>query len=120
MNQTDPAPKPARSAWRSIGEILLPVDTGGGDMVHSSLQERLAVLQLPMDFIHRTEMSIGEILERAATKGTGLAYVHLFLYVPANYSLAMGSWGFFRIERIEAEGPHDSHNHAVDLYLYPE
>jgi hypothetical protein len=120
MKQTDPPHESARSAWQSIGEILLPVDSDGREAIHPSLQECLAPLHLPTDFIHRVAKSLDEILQRAVTKQTGLEHIHLFLYLPANYSAQMGSWGFFRIERIHAGGAQGARNHAVDLYLYPE
>ena len=120
MNQTDPPQKSARSVWQPIGEIILPVDMDGSAVIYSSLQEKLASLQLTMDLIHTIGKSILEIMERAREKETGLEHVHLFLYIPANYRALRRTWGFFRIERIGAEGALAFHSHAVDLYLYPE
>ena len=120
MKQIEPPHKSARSIWQSMGEITLPVDQVGRESMSAQLQEKLGPLHLPMDLLSRITSSIHEIMERAVTKETGLEHVHLFIHVPAGYSTQVGSWGFFRIERMDAEGAHASHSHAVDLYLYPE
>lgn len=120
MKHTDPPPNSARSKWQVMGEIMLPVGPEVGEAIHSSLEEKLGPLQLPLDLLVRIRKSIQEIVERAVTRETGRKHVHLFIHVPGDYSAQVQSWGFFRIERMDAEGAHASDSHAVDLYLYPE
>lgn len=120
MKHTEPSHQSARSVWQSMGEITLPVDLEGRESIYAPLQEKLGPLHLPMDLLSRITSSIHEIMDRAVTKETGPEHIHLFIHVPAGYSTQVGSWGFFRIERMDEEGAHASHSHAVDLYLYPE
>lgn len=103
-----------------MGEITLPVDLDGRESIYSPLQEKLVPLHLPVDLIPKITKSIHESMQRAVMKEAGLEHIHLFIHVPADYNTRDGSWGFFRIERMDAEGAHASHSHAVDLYLYPE
>ena len=121
VNQTDPShsTNPAGALWQSVGEIMLPIHLNDGGTVHVSLQQMLAPLQLPADLIHRIAKSIQDILERPAIKEIG-GHAHLFIFVPTKYKARVGSWGFFCIERDEAEGGNARYTRAVNLYLYPE
>jgi hypothetical protein len=122
MNQTDPnhSPMPARSGWQAVGEITLPNSLGGNGKFDSLLQEKLEPLNLEAEFIHRVVNSIEQTLDRAVIREGRFEHIHLFIFVPANYNTQPGTWGFFRIERIDGERDGTSRGHAVDLYLYPE
>jgi hypothetical protein len=121
MNQTIPShPQRAKPAWQNIGELMLSVGPDDSNAIPSLLQEKLEPLGLPMELIDRIVKSIREVAERAVMGGVRLEHIHLFIFVPANYRVMGGTWGFFRIERINAEDDNTSPGHAVDLYLYPE
>jgi hypothetical protein len=121
MNQTTPSqPHGAAPTWQNIGEMSLPVSTDDGDAILSLLAGKLELLQLPVELIHRIVKSIQEVSMRAEMGGMRMEHIHLFIFVPANYKIVRGTWGFFRIERMNAGDDNTSPSHAVDLYLYPE
>lgn len=98
----------------------MPVNLDGSITTRSLLGEKLDPLQLPMELMDRIVKSIQEVLARAVIAETGSEHIHLFIFVPVNYSTMGRTWGFFRIERINAGDNNASPSHAVDLYLYPE
>jgi hypothetical protein len=110
----------AALAWQTIGEMMLPVRPEDGASILSLLEEKLAPLQLPVELIDRIVKSIQVVSVRAERGGIRMEHIHLFLFVPANYRIMRGTWGFFRIERINDGEGNTSPSHAVDLYLYPE
>jgi hypothetical protein len=122
MNQTDPYPSHTfgRSGWQAVGEITARNGLDGSGTFFSLLQEKLEPLHLEAEFIRRVMNSIEQILQRAVKQEGVFEHIHLFIFVQANYSTMPGSWGFFRIERIDGEADSTSRSHAVDLYLYPE
>jgi hypothetical protein len=121
MNKTTPSHLHGTApTWQNIGEMKLPVSTDESDAILSLLEGKLEPLQLPVELIHRIVKSIQEVSMRAEMGGMRIERIHLFLFVPANYRIMRGTWGFFRIERINAGDDITSPSHAVDLYLYPE
>lgn len=121
MNQTIPShPQRGTPLWQNIGEMMLPVSTDDSDAMLSLLEGELEPLQLPVELIHRIVKSIQEVPGRAGMGGIEREHIHLFLFVPTNFRIMRGTWGFFRIERINDGDGSTSTSHAVDLYLYPE
>jgi hypothetical protein len=121
MNHTIPShPQKDKPVWQNIGEMMLPVSTDDSDAILSLLERKLEPLQVPVELIHRIVKSIQEVSGRVGTGSVEREHIHLFLFVPANYRIMRGTWGFFRIERINAGDDNTSPSHAVDLYLYPE
>jgi hypothetical protein len=121
MNQNIPSQFPeAMPAWQNIGEIVLPVGLADNGAILSLLKEKLDPLSLPTELLHKIVKSIKEVPGRAVAAGIRFEHIHLFIFIPTNYNTAAGTWGFFRIERIDSEDDNTSSGHAVDLYLYPE
>jgi hypothetical protein len=119
MNQTNPSRK-TTSVWQNIEEIMLPVSSNDSDAILSLLEEMLGPLQLPVGLIDRIVKSVQEVAGRAMMGGLRMERIYLSVFVPANYGILRGTWGFFRIERINAGDDNNSPSYAVDLYLYPE
>ncbi len=121
MNQNNPSRFPSSyPAWQAAGQVLLPANPGERMEARSRLVEKLDPLQLPEEFVHRIETSVRQILERVDTREPRFDHVRLFIFVPVDYKANRGSWGFFRIERIDSSDAGRFRGHAVDLYLYPD
>jgi hypothetical protein len=118
MNTHPPSPD-----WHTLGELELPVGVSTNEAVHIWLAEILAPLNLSPDFLERVLISAQESAGHALqpnAEGT-LSHIHIAILVPRDHAPAGKSWGFFHIERIEANSDdNDECHHAIDFYLYVE
>jgi hypothetical protein len=118
MNINHPTPN-----WQTLGEFELPIDASTDAAVHAWLAEILVHLNLSSDFLERVlksaQESVGHTFQSDAENV--LSHIHISILVPCGHIPSGRSWGFFRIERIEAsEDSSDERHHAIDFYLYVE
>ena len=123
MDNTKPSPHEiAGIDWQVLGKLELPIDSGADDAVASWLVETLSPLNLQTDFLNKVLKSAQEATARGmqAKAVIQFKHLHLFVFAPSNHVSNRYTWGFFRIEKIDAANQQDNPNHAIELYLYLE
>jgi hypothetical protein len=109
--------------WQILGEMELPLGTSMADALHAWLKEILHPLNLQAELINKIITSAQDAVARAVHAGFmhKFEHIHLMVFVPSEQQAKERTWGFFRLEKIEAakEGQTDG-DHAVELYLYGE
>ena len=109
--------------WKILGELELAVGIDSGQGVNQWLAALLDSLELQTAFVNKVLQSAHEATERAMQVESVIQYkhVHVLVFVPALRELAGQSWGFFRLEKIEAQTQDKSTpEHRIELYLYFE
>jgi hypothetical protein len=106
-----------------LDEIEIPFARGPEPHVRAWLAEALSSLNLPAGFSERILESAGEaLLQRGACGGAQAAprgHLHLIISIPERADGEAETWGFFRIEKLEAaEGT--APGHSIEFYLYVE
>lgn len=109
-----------RSGWQMLGEMEIPVDVGVNTVIHTWMTDVLGPLQLRADFVNKISTSAQEAAARALQIDnlSKVGHIHLIAFVPAEINLKAGTWGFFRIEKLESAANDTSPDHTIELYLY--
>jgi hypothetical protein len=113
----------SRPGWRLLGELELATNS---DTDHSSnewLTVILGPLNLQDDFVNKVLKSAQDAMERAVQTEPvrQFGHLHLLIFVPVEQASKGGTWGFFRIEKVERAADGDQNpDHAIEFYLYFE
>lgn len=109
--------------WQLLGELELPAGSSTNDPLRTWLTETLRPLSLHEELLRRIVISAQEATTRAFQKNAAIQvdHIHLLIYVPRAHDSRTGTWGFFRVARIEnmKEGM-TAPAHSIEFYLYIE
>lgn len=111
------------SQWQFLGELELLAGTNLDETLRAWLTKLLEPLALHPDFVHRILKSA---LDAAARAFQGEAemmcdHLHLVIYGPGRQGSIPGTWGFFRVEKVENTAKEGSNAaHSIEFYLYME
>lgn len=113
-----------RSEWQFLGELELPAArTNLDDAIHAWLTKLFDPLALHGDFLNRILKSAQDAAARVFQSESAEKYdhIHLVIYGPRGQGAKQGTWGFFRVEKVEnmAEEP-STVAHSIEFYLYRE
>ena len=112
-----------RSDWQFLGELELPAGASLDDPIHTWLTNLFDPLALHGDFLNRILKSAQDAAARVFQSETAEKYdhIHLVIYGPREQVSKPGTWGFFRVEKVEntAEEP-STVAHSIEFYLYRE
>lgn len=116
-NQMEPRiPRGSGADWKVLGELEVSLGADADAALRDWLAEILRPLDLPADFQNKVLNSAREAAARLTREETlTFDHIHLLILVPTERASKRGTWGFFRIEKIEAGG-----DHAIEFYLYVE
>lgn len=109
--------------WQLLGELELTVNPDAGQTVGKWLAVILSPLDLRADFANKVLKSAQEAMWRAMqlAEMNRFEHLHLLIFVPASLaSKGQSSWGFFRIEKVEAAEDQNNPDHTIEFYLYLE
>lgn len=109
--------------WQTLGDLEIRSDSDIERDVQAWLNQTLGPLELPSDLLDRILRSACEAATRALQlKDSGMSFRHVHLLVFSSYNgeTKRQTWGFFRLEKLDAEAEADSLNHSIELYLYLE
>ena len=123
MKNIHPSHKFSETDWQTLGDLEVRSDSDIERAVQAWLDKTLRPLALHSDLLDRILRSACEAATRALQHkdpGTGLRHVHLLAFSSHRGEAKRQTWGFFRIEKLEAVVNTYSHNHAIEFYLYPE
>lgn len=113
-----------RSEWQFLGELELPAAEANLDeTIHTWLTRLFDPLALHGDFLKRIIKSAQDAAGRVFQSESAGKYdhIHLVIYGPRDQGSKLGTWGFFRVEKVEnaAEEP-STVAHSIEFYLYRE
>jgi hypothetical protein len=124
LNTSDISHVPGNhSEWQSLGELTLSNESADKEQIHLWLTGLLLSLSLHPDFLDRIVKSAQDAAARAFQNETaGKAdHIHLVIYGPRDQGTKPGTWGFFRVEKVEnTTGEPSTAAHSVEFYLYRE
>lgn len=109
--------------WHILGELELPVGASTDNALQSWLTELLDPLNLHADFLNQVLKSAQEVAVRVLNAETAMKFehIHILVLVTSDHISKGGTWGFFRIEKIENTAEGDvAHGHTIGFYLYVE
>lgn len=109
--------------WQVLGELELAMGANAELTIRAWLAEILGPLNLHADFSNKVLSSAREAVLRAGQAEAAIPFhhLHLLVFIPAERASQAGTWGFFRIEKVE-DGANSQSNpdHAIEFYLYVE
>jgi hypothetical protein len=111
------------SQWQFLGELVLPVGADPDDTIRAWLTELFDPLALHGGFLNRILVSAQEAAARAFQGEAAMKcdHVHLVIFGPRDPGPKLGTWGFFRVEKIENTADASSTAaHSIEFYLYME
>lgn len=112
-----------RSEWQLLGELELPAGVNLDEPIRIWLTGLFDPLALHGDFLNRILKSAQDaaarvFLSESAEKGN---HIHLVIYGPREQGSTPGTWGFFRVEKVENTTEEPSTTaHSIEFYLYRE
>jgi hypothetical protein len=109
--------------WQLLGQFKVSPGTDIESMIGKWLIETLEPLQLHSDIVDKILFSALQAARNATLPGRRGEFEHFHFVAFSQRHLPdqPTTWGFFRIEKIEAERPASLHpDHAIEFYLYPE
>lgn len=108
--------------WQVLGELQLTAGSDVHDTVDGWLAVLLSQLELDREFVNKVLRSAQEATGRIlqTTHTTGFEHLQLLVFVPTDRRRRRKCWGFFRIEKVEAEMNQVHPAHAIEFYLYLE
>ena len=123
-DQTDqPTPRVSGTDWHVLGEFELPFGMDVHSIIHVWLSDILTPLDLDVNFLNKVSKSAEEAAVRAIQTETVMKYqhTHLLIYISADRPSNGGTWGFFRIMKVETTAENeDPRDHSIEFYLYLE
>lgn len=122
MKTTQTPPSNLHPGWQILGELELPADSSMPVILPVWIRDTFASLHLHADFLAKIANSAQESAGRALQSShvSTIGHIHLVAFAPADNQLKAGTWGFFRIEKLESAADPSFHDHAIELYLYQE
>ena len=112
-----------RPEWQLLGELELPASASLDDTIRTWLTNLFDPLGLHGDFLNRILKSAQDAAARVflSESAEKCDHIHLVIYDPREQSPKPGTWGFFRVEKVEntAEEPSTA-AHSIEFYLYRE
>jgi hypothetical protein len=123
MKHIQPPHKFSRTDWQRLGELEILSDSEIERAVQAWLNKTLGPLGLHSDLLDRILRSACEAATRALqleNSSMGFWHVHLLAFSSHNGETKRQTWGFFRLEKLEAATGANSPNHAIEFYLYLE
>ena len=112
-----------RSEWQFLGELELPAGANLGESIHAWLTKLFDPLALHGDFLNRILQSAQDAAARVFQSESAEKYdhIHLVIYGPGEHGAKPGTWGFFRVEKVENTAEEASTRaHSIEFYLYRE
>lgn len=109
--------------WQMLGDLEVRSDSDIERAVQAWLNKTLGALELPSDLLNRILRSACEAATRALQfrdTDTGLRHVHLLAFSSLKGETKRQTWGFFRLEKLDAAAEANSPDHSIELYLYLE
>lgn len=109
--------------WQTLGDLEIRSDSDIEGLISVWLDKILRPLGLHADLLDRILRSACEATTRALQlKDSGMSFrhVHLFAFSSYNGETKRQTWGFFRLEKLDAAAEADSPQHSIELYLYLE
>jgi hypothetical protein len=110
-----------RSEWQFLGELELPAGANLYESIHTWLTKLFDPLALPGEFLNRIRKSAQDAAARVFQSESALKYdhIHLVIYGPHEQVSKQGTWGFFRVEKVENIAEETSTAaHSIEFYLY--
>jgi hypothetical protein len=93
------------------------------ESIHAWLTKLMDPLTLHGDFLNRILKSAQDAAARVFENESAEKYdhIHLVIYGPQDSGVKPGTWGFFRVEKVEntIEEPSTA-AHSIEFYLYRE
>lgn len=123
MKRIHPSHKFSETAWQALGDLEVRSDSDIERTVRVWLHNTLGPLGLHSDLLDRILRSACEAATRALQlrdPGLGFRHVHLLAFSSHSGEAKRQTWGFFRLEKLEAAVEADSPNHSIEFYLYLE
>ncbi len=110
-----------RSEWQLLGELELPPGENLDGPIRTWLAGLFDPLALHGDFLDRILNSAQDAAARVFLSESAEKYdhIHLVIYGPRDQDSKPGTWGFFRVEKVEntTEEPSTA-AHSIEFYLY--
>lgn len=107
--------------WQLLGELELAANPDTEPTVGKWLSVMLSPLNLRAEFMNKVLKSAQEATQRALPAEAVIKFdhLHLLVFVPLEHGSKGGTWGFFRIEKVEhAAVGNKEPDHAIEFYLY--
>ena len=115
-------PKFSGTDWHPLGELKVRAGSDIEGDIQAWLTQTLAPLELQTDFASKILRSAREAAARALdAKENGIEYrhIHLLAFAAHNHRDKGQTWGFFRLEKLEASPTVGNlPDHSIELYLY--
>jgi hypothetical protein len=108
--------------WEMLGEIELGINPDIDHTISKWLMLVFSPLKLQAEFVDKILLSARDSMARAmqAEAVMKFEHVHLLVFAPTERGKESGTWGFFRIEKVETGGESGNPDHAIEFYLYLE
>jgi hypothetical protein len=105
-----------------LGELELEAGVDSDSTIRARLVDMLNPLNLPAGIQDKILQSAQTASARhwQEAAGPGFDHIHLLILVPRDHTSRSGTWGFFRIEKIDTETDKINPDHTVEFYLYLE
>jgi hypothetical protein len=123
VKQLDSSPSNDYGAdWQTLGELKVRAGSHIEGSIATWLTQTLRPLDLPTDLASKILRSAHETAARALDvrdDSLGYGQVYLVAFAPSNHRDGRQTWGFFRLEKLEASPTGGSlPDHSIELYLY--
>ena len=123
MKHIHSSQKFSETDWQTLGGLEVRSDSDIERTIQAWLNKTLGPLGLHSDLLERILRSACEAATRALqlkNDGVGFKHIHLLAFSSYNGETKRQTWGFFRLEKLEAATDVDSPNHSIEFYLYLE
>jgi hypothetical protein len=123
MKPMHPSHKFSETDWQTLGDLEVRTGSDIEGAIQAWLDKTLGPLALPSDLLDRILRSACEAATRALQledPGMGFRHIHLLAFSSHSGEAKRQTWGFFRLEKLEAATEADSPNHSIEFYLYLE
>jgi hypothetical protein len=123
VKQLDSSPRKFPDTdWRRLGEHKVRAGSDALGSITAWLTQTLRPLNLPTDLTGKILRSAHEAAARALhlnESSAGYGHIHLVALAPSHHTDKGQTWGFFRMEKLEASPAGESPpGHSIELYLY--
>jgi hypothetical protein len=123
VKQLDSSPRKfSNTDWRRLGEHKVRAGSDVPGSITAWLTQTLKPLNLPTDLTGKILRSAHEAAARALhldESSAGYGHIHLVALAQGNHTGKGQTWGFFRMEKLEASPTGASPpDHSIELYLY--
>ena len=123
MNKSNPTHNMPHTDWQMLGELKLHIGSSTDNEIHAWLSEALDTLKLNAHLMNQILQSAQDAARRAmrSERAAEFRHLHFLVHTPKRPASNGQTWGFFQIEKMgdSTEGG-NSHDHAIEFYLYLE